>query len=65
MTGKGRVIKALSRKEPDRVPVIEYIFEHGIIEQILGRPSLWREHFKEIKAYWEGRRDEVVVTTST
>ncbi|RKY03330.1 hypothetical protein DRP77_06350 [Candidatus Poribacteria bacterium] len=60
MTGKERVIAALQHKEPDRVPVMEYIFEHGIIEQILGRPSYWRGHFKEIKAYWEGRRDEVV-----
>jgi len=60
MTGKERIIKALSHEEPDRVPVMEYIFEHGIIEQVLGRPSFWRGHFKEIKAYWEGRRDEVV-----
>jgi len=60
MTGKERVLKALGHEEPDRVPVMEYIFEHGIVEQVLGRPSFWRGHFKEVKAYWEGRRDEVV-----
>ncbi|HID06034.1 MAG TPA: hypothetical protein EYP10_02685 [Armatimonadetes bacterium] len=60
MTGKERVLRALAHTEPDRVPVMEYIFEHGIIEQVLGRPSYWRGHFKEIRAYWEGRRDEVV-----
>ena len=60
MRGKERVLKAIAHREPDRVPVMEYIFEHGIIEQVLGRPSFWRGHFKEIRAYWEGRRDEVV-----
>ena len=60
MTGKERVFTTLARREPDRVPVMEYIFEHGIIEQVLGRSSFWRGHFKEVRAYWEGRRDEVV-----
>lgn len=60
MTGKERIYTTLQHKEPDRVPVMEYIFEHGIIEQLLGRGSFWRAHFKEVKAYWEGRRDEVV-----
>jgi len=60
MTGKERVRIALAHQEPDRVPVLEYIFEHGIIEQVLGRSSFWRGHFKEVQAYWEGRRDEVV-----
>lgn len=60
MTGKERVYTALAHQEPDRVLVLEYIFEHGVIEQVLGRSSFWRGHFKEVQAYWEGRRDEVV-----
>ncbi|HIE08450.1 MAG TPA: hypothetical protein EYP65_01210 [Armatimonadetes bacterium] len=59
MTRKEQVLFALSHREPDRVPVMD-IFDREIAEQVLGRPSFWRAHFKEIRAYWEGRRDEVV-----
>ncbi|MBC7289327.1 MAG: hypothetical protein H5T86_15065, partial [Armatimonadetes bacterium] len=60
MTGKERVYAALSHREPDRVPCFEYVFEYSVMEEVLGREVFWRGHFKEIKALWEGRRDELV-----
>ncbi len=60
MTGKQRVYEALAHREPDRVPCFEYIFEYSVMQDVLGREVFWRGHFKEIKALWEGRRDELV-----
>lgn len=60
MTPKERVETALQHREPDRVPLMEFAIDYTIIEDILGHETFWRAHFKEIQAYWEGRRDEVV-----
>ena len=60
MTPKERVATALAHREPDRVPTMEFTHDYTIVQDILGHESFWRGHFKEIEAYWEGRRDEVV-----
>ena len=59
MTPKERVITTLAHKEPDLVPWGEHSIDYNIYEMILGRKSLTHAKFKETKAYWEGRRDEV------
>lgn len=60
MTSKERVIAALNHKQPDRIPWGEHSIDYNIYEMILGRKSLLHAKFLEQKAYWEGRRDEVV-----
>jgi len=60
MTPKERVIAALHHMEPDIIPWGEHHINYNIYEMILGRPSLVHAKFKLAKAYWEGRRDEVV-----
>lgn len=60
MTSKERVVAALRHTEPDRVPTMEFAIDYTVIQDILGRETFWRAHFKEIQAYWDGRRDEVV-----
>jgi Uroporphyrinogen-III decarboxylase len=59
MTGKERVIAALENRQPDLIPWGEHCIDYNIFELVLGRPSLLHAKFKETKAYWEGRRDEV------
>ncbi len=60
MTSKQRVLKALDRKEPDKVPIGEWGIDHDTAEKVLGRPTYWRNRKAETLAFWEGRRDEVV-----
>lgn len=60
MTSKERVLKALKRQEPDRVPIGEFAIDYPAIEQLLGRRTFYRGKFRETQALWEGRRDEVV-----
>ncbi|HBQ64800.1 MAG TPA: hypothetical protein DD727_07760, partial [Clostridiales bacterium] len=60
MTPKERVIAALQFREPDRIPWGEHSIDYNVYEMILGRKSLVHAKFNERKAYWEGRRDEVV-----
>lgn len=60
MTSKERVATALAHREPDRVPIMEFAVDYTIIEDILGHKTFWRGHFKEMQAYWDGRRDEIV-----
>ncbi len=60
MTPKQRIRTTLLQQEPDRVPTMEFAMDFTVMEAILGRETFWRAHFKEIQAYWEGRRDEVV-----
>lgn len=62
MTPKERVIAALEHREPDIVPWGEHSIDYNIYEMILGRESFLHAKFKETKAYWEGRRDEVVAS---
>lgn len=60
MTPKERVIAAIEHREPDRIPWGEHFIDYNVYEDVLGRESLVHAKFKETKAYWEGRRDEVV-----
>ena len=60
MTPKERVQAALQRREADRVPTGEFATDHSVIDQALGRPTLWRAKRRYYEALWEGRRDEVV-----
>ncbi|MEN6645167.1 MAG: uroporphyrinogen decarboxylase family protein [Armatimonadia bacterium] len=60
MTSKERVATALKHQEPDRVPLMEFAIDYTIIEDLLGHETFWRAHFKEMQAYWDGRRDEIV-----
>ena len=60
MLPRERVLTTLEHKEPDRIPWGEHLIDYNIHEAILGRPSFVNSHFIEQKAYWEGRRDEVV-----
>ena len=62
MTSKERVKTALRHETPDRVPLGEIEIDAPIIEAVLGRPTFYRAGLKTVKAYWEGRRDEVVET---
>ena len=39
MTGRERVLAALQRQEPDRVPTFEWIINPGVIEKMTGRRS--------------------------
>lgn len=60
MTPKERVKAALNHQEPDRVPTGEFAIDYKIIEAVLGRETFYRAKTKEIKALWDGRRNEVV-----
>ena len=60
MTPKERVYKALNHEEPDRIPWGEHSIDYNVYEDILGRETLVQSKFREAKAYWDGRRDEVV-----
>ena len=60
MTPKERVIAALKLQQPDRIPWGEHSIDYNIYEMVLGRPSLTNAKFKEVQAYWQGRRNEVV-----
>jgi len=62
MTGKERVKAALAHREGDRVPTMEFCHDFTVIEDVLGHETFWRGHFKELKAYWDGGRDEVVAS---
>jgi hypothetical protein len=55
-----RVYTTLDHREPDRIPWGEHLIDYNIYEAILGRPSLVNSHFFQQKAFWEGRRDEVM-----
>lgn len=60
MTAKERVLTTISHEEPDRVPVGEWQYGKEIIDPVLGKDTLFHCGLRTIKAYWEGRRDEVV-----
>jgi uroporphyrinogen decarboxylase len=60
MTPKERVIAALRHIEPDRVPTGENAVDGRLVEQILGRQTLFNMGMKELEALWDGRREEVV-----
>ena len=60
VTPKERVLAALEHREPDRTPWGEHSIDYNVYEDILGRPTLVQAKFRQTKAMWEGRRDEVV-----
>ncbi|PIZ49457.1 MAG: hypothetical protein COY42_03885, partial [Armatimonadetes bacterium CG_4_10_14_0_8_um_filter_66_14] len=60
MTPKERVYATLEHREPDRIPWGEHSIDYNVYEDILGRKTLVQSKFRETKAYWDGRRDEVV-----
>jgi len=60
MLPRDRVFAALEHREPDRVPWGEHSIDYNVYEDILGRPTLVQAKMRETRAYWEGRRDEVV-----
>jgi uroporphyrinogen decarboxylase len=62
MTSKERVIRALQHKEPDRVPTGEMGVDYTITEKLLRRKTYYRAKYRELKAFWEGKRDEMLTS---
>jgi uroporphyrinogen decarboxylase len=60
VTPRERVYAALEHREPDRIPWGEHSIDYNVYEDLLGRETLVQSKFRETKAYWDGRRDEVV-----
>ncbi len=63
MTPKERVRAAIEHREPDIVPIGEWIIDHEPASLVLGRPTFLRGKTNLIKAMWQGHRDEVVNST--
>lgn len=62
MIPKERVYTTFSHQEPDIIPWGEHAIDYTIYEMVLGRESFVRAKIKEVKALWEGRREEVVAS---
>ncbi len=60
MTSKERMLTAINHKQPDRVPTGEWGFGRELLTPVLGREPLCFNGLRTLKAFWEGRRDEVV-----
>jgi hypothetical protein len=60
MTKKERIRAAIQHREPDIVPVAEWIIDYEPAELILGRPTYRRAKAKLAHALWAGKRDEIV-----
>ena len=60
MLPRERVFAAIEHREADRVPWGEHSIDYNVYEDILGRETLVQAKMRETRAYWEGRRDEVV-----
>jgi uroporphyrinogen decarboxylase len=60
VTPKERVRAAIEHREPDIVPVGEWIIDYEPASLVLGRPTFLRGKTDLIKAMWEGRREDVV-----
>ncbi len=60
MLPRERVIAALEHREPDRIPWGEHSIDYNVYEDILGRETLVQAKMRTTRAYWDGRRDEVV-----
>jgi len=63
MLPRERVFAALEHREADRVPWGEHSIDYNVYEDILGRETLVQAKMRQTRAYWEGRRDEVVECT--
>ena len=62
MNAKERVARVLRGQAVDRVPIGFFAIDSDTVEHILGRPTYLRAKAKSQIAFWEGRRDEVVVS---
>jgi len=62
MLPRERVLKTFRHKEPDIVPWGEHSIDYNIYEQVLGRETLVSAKIRQVKALWEGRRNEVVTS---
>jgi uroporphyrinogen decarboxylase len=60
MLPRDRVIAALAHREGDRVPTGENAVDGALVQQILGRSTLYNARWRERQALWNGRRDEIV-----
>jgi uroporphyrinogen decarboxylase len=59
MTGKERIIAALQHKEADRIPTGENQFYGALASEIVGYHTFYATGWEEMKALWEGKRDEI------
>jgi len=62
MTRKERVRAAIEHREPDTVPIAEWIIDYEPASLVLGRPTFLRGKARLAHALWAGRRDEVVAS---
>jgi len=62
MLPRERVFAALEHREGDRIPWGEVLIDYNVYEDILGRPTLVEAKMRTTRAYWDGRRDEVVAS---
>ena len=60
MKPRERVIAALAREIPDRVPTGENAVDGYLVDRILGREVLYNKGWEEMTALWSGRREEIV-----
>jgi uroporphyrinogen decarboxylase len=60
MNSLERVLKTISHRQPDRVPIGEWGIDHDHVSRIIGRHTYWRNRKDCTLALWEGRRDEMV-----
>jgi hypothetical protein len=62
MLPRERVLTTLRHEEPDLVPWGEHSIDYTTYEMILGRETFVQAKFRQTKAEWEGRRDEIVAS---
>ncbi len=60
MNSKERMLCAISHQEPDQAPMGEWEFGWELVYPVLGRKSLYPYTLDTIKAYWDGRRNDVI-----
>jgi len=60
MNSKERVLNTINHIEPDKVPIGEWDFGKELAWPALGRESYYPLTLKQTKAYWEGKRDQVI-----
>lgn len=60
MLPRERVFAALEHREPDRIPWGEHSIDYNVYEDILDRETFVQAKMKQTRAYWDGRRDEIV-----
>ncbi|MHB1295330.1 MAG: uroporphyrinogen decarboxylase family protein [Anaerolineae bacterium] len=65
MLPRERVLAALRHEEPDHVPTGENAVDYELVEQILGRPTLYNARWRELEALWDGKRDQIAADYGT